>query len=125
MHGVDERAGGPQQTIAELRDQVRSSVLLIQQLVRANMQSLELARQLMLAQEVADLLTDRMHPAIDAAAASAGNEDAIDEAVAAVAAAEQASVAELTLSKSWGVHLGEVHRLIEVAQGLVERLDSV
>src|SRR5690242_10774592 len=91
-------------------EQLRSALSLVRQLINSNQRSLQLAKQLMLAQEIADISAGRMDRAIDAAAASEGDADAIEEAVVAVAATQKASIAELTLSKSWGIHLGEVFR---------------
>lgn len=105
-------------------EQLHAAVTLIRQLIRANERSLQLAKELMLAHEIADISATRMDRAIDAAAESEGDARAIEEAVAAVAATEKASVAELTLSKSWGIHLGEMFRLVEVAEAELERLES-
>ncbi len=103
-------------------DPLPLALSLVRRLIRSNLDSLNLAKDLMLAQEVADVHTARMDHAIERAAASAGDQTAIDRAVAIVTAAEHAHVAELTLAKAWGIHLGEVHRLVEVAGALLERL---
>jgi hypothetical protein len=105
-------------------EQLRSAITLIRRLIGSNRESFELAKDLMLAQEVADLQSARMHSAIDAAAASPGDTRATEEAVAAVAAAEKASMAEVILAKSWGVHLGEVYSLLEVAETSIERFQE-
>jgi hypothetical protein len=105
-------------------EQLRNAAELVRQLIRANERSLQLAKELMLAHEIADISASRMDTAIDAAAASEGDARAIEEAVAAVAATEKAGIAELTLSKSWGIHLGEVFRLVEVAEAELEQLES-
>jgi hypothetical protein len=103
-------------------DPLPLALSLMRQLIRSNLDSLDLAKDLMLAQEVADIHTARMDHAIEHAAASEGDQAAVDRAVAAATAAEHAHVAELTLGKAWGIHLGEVHRLVEVAGALVDRL---
>jgi hypothetical protein len=82
----------------------------MQDLVTSNLECVRLAKDLMLAQEVADLHETRAEQAIDEAA-QAGDEDAIDEAVAAVAVAAQANAAEAMAASSWGAHVERVHRL--------------
>src|SRR5256885_15196616 len=116
------RSAGPAQT--EVSEQLRSAIALIRRLIGSNRESLELAKELMLAQEVADLQSARMHLAIDDAAASPGDMDATEEAVAAVAAAEKATAAEVILARSWGMHLGEVYSVVEVAEATIERLQE-
>jgi predicted alpha/beta superfamily hydrolase len=99
-----------------------SAVALLEELAHSNLESLEIAKRLMRAQEVADAESARANQAIDHAAEAVGHTEAVDAAVAAVQAAERASEAEQALTYSWAVHRCQVGRLTEAARVLTQRL---
>ena len=87
---------------------MRIALGLLRRLMRSNVRSMQIAKDLMLAQDLADLHFSNVGPAIDAAAVSGGDQDAIDRAIDAVAAAELADAEEFALSREWGAHCGAV-----------------
>ena len=93
---------------------------LIERLVAANLQSLQLAKRLMRAQEVADAESVRAERAVDRAVAH-GDPAAIDAAVDAVRASDMATASEERLSYRWAVHRCEVARLTQSARQLLRR----
>jgi hypothetical protein len=74
----------------------------------------------MVAQDVAELRSSRAEWAIDLAAGSGGDAEAIESAVAAVAAAERADADERTLALRWAMHRSEVGKLAALADELIE-----
>jgi hypothetical protein len=116
--GSEPEAGCAQSAV---EDELISALTLLRQMVCSNMQTLQIARQLMLAQDLAERHRSRVGPAVDEAAASAGDLDAIEHAVGAVAAADAADEEEWTLSQVWGTHIQDVHELAEQVDGLFAR----
>lgn len=110
-------AGWAQATLDELLD---SALSLLGRLAQSNLRSLAMAKQLMVAQELTELRSSRAEWAVDQAAGSGGDPEAIESAVAAVAAAERADAEERVLALSWAVHRREVSNLAALADELIE-----
>ena len=89
---------------------------LIAELVAANIDGLQLARELMVAQEAADDLEYAAGRAIDYAAAFPDDAQAAEMAVATVSAADEAGDAELVASINWAGHMARVERLVDAAR---------
>jgi hypothetical protein len=96
---------------------------LVRRLAHSNLQSLQIAKQLMVAQDLAELRTGRARWAIDHAADSGGDPEAIDNAVAAVAAAERAEADERALALAWALHRSEVSKLTDMASEMVDETE--
>lgn len=107
---------GPATAAAELR----AARALVHRLVGANLGSLRIARQLMLVQDVAERHRHHAELAIDTAALTRAP-DAIERAVSASAAADLADEEEWDLSREWGAHVQDVHRLVDEAERLLAR----
>lgn len=95
---------------------------LVRRLIRSNLDSIHLSKELLAAQEVADLRAARVGSAIDDAAASDADPSAIDAAVCAAVQAEDAKAQELTLSTAWARQRVEVYELAISAISLLSRL---
>lgn len=96
-------------------------LVLVRRLIGSNLKSVRLAKDLLLAQELADLQRSQAEPAIDLAAWSEGDSLASERAVDAVAAAERADEAEFGLSREWAAHCCNVYALTELAEEVLER----
>jgi hypothetical protein len=105
----------------DLADELVSALELLRQIVGSQIRTLQIARQLMLAQDLAERHRSRVGPAVDEAAGSDGDPDAIERAVRAVAVADAAAKDEWTLSQEWAEHICQVHRLGELAEELFAR----
>jgi hypothetical protein len=95
---------------------------LVRRLVRSNLDSIHLSKELLAAQELADARASRVPGAIDDAAASDADPEAIDAAVCAAVAAEDAKAEELSLSTAWARQRVEVYELAVSAITLLGRL---
>jgi hypothetical protein len=102
-------------------DELVSALALLRRMVDSQMQTLKIARQLMLAQDLAERHRSRVGSAVDEAAASDGDEEAIERAVRAVAIADAAADDEWALSREWAAHVCEVHDLAQLADKLFAR----
>ncbi|HWE11673.1 MAG TPA: hypothetical protein VG325_20165 [Solirubrobacteraceae bacterium] len=103
---------------AAVSGQLVSALTLLRQMVGSNMKTLQIARQLMLAQDLAERHRSRVGPVVDEAAASGGEHDAIERAVRTVAAADAADEEEWALSQEWASHIYEVNMLTEKTDNL-------
>lgn len=100
--------------------ELRAARALVHRLVGANLGSLRIARQLMLVQDVAERHRRNAEAAIDTAALTRDPE-AIERAVSSSAAADLADEEEWDLSREWGSHVQDVHRLVDEAERLLAR----
>jgi hypothetical protein len=92
---------------------------LVRELAGSNIRSLELASQLTLTKEFADVRWAQAHAAIDRAAASEGDPGEIDRTMTIVSGAQQADEDRVQATSLWAIHRGEVHRLVEFAERLL------
>jgi hypothetical protein len=106
---------------AAVADELVAALTLLRRMVGSNMKTLQIARQLMLAQDLAERHRSRVGPAVDEAAASDCDPDVIERAVRAVAVADAADEDEWALSQEWATHIYDVHRLTEQADNLFGR----
>jgi hypothetical protein len=95
---------------------------LVRRLIRSNLDSIHLSKELLAAQEVADLRAARVASAIDDAAGSDADPLAIDAAVSAAVEAEDAKAQELSLSTAWARQRVEVYELAVSAITLLSQL---
>jgi hypothetical protein len=116
------RGDGTSVVQAEALAELDPLLALVRRLVRSNLDSLQIAKELLAAQEVADLHAARVASAIDAAAACADDPLAIDEAVFAAADAEEANAQESNLSTEWTTHRVEVYELVAATAQLLGNL---
>lgn len=100
-------------------EELRVARRLVRRLATTNVRSVQIAKDLLLAQQLADLHNAKVEPAIDAAAGSGGDPAAIDRAVEMVSVAERAEEQEFAISREWATHCGEVFSLVEVANRLL------
>jgi hypothetical protein len=88
---------------------------LVGELVSLNVETIRLARALMIAQEEADVLERTAGAAIDAAAEDPGDEELTETAVFVAAAASEAAEIEMEATHEWGGHIEMVHDLVDRA----------
>jgi hypothetical protein len=88
---------------------------LVTALASLNIETIRLARALMIAQEEADVLGHVAGEAIDAAADDPDDGDLIDTALAAAAEASEAAEVEMQMAQEWGGHIETVNRLVDRA----------
>ena len=99
-------------------EQLSSLFGLLKELACSNLESLRLAKELMVAQELADECEARAVSAAPMAAACGAEAQAIKRAAAEAAAIERLNEEELRLSQAWALHRREVHRLVAAADEL-------
>ena len=100
------------------RKALREAHAIILTLIDAHHESVRLAKQLMLAQELADLHEARANQALAVAAADPADTDAIDHALRASELFESADEDEARLSAHWGEHLIQIAQLIALVEQL-------
>jgi hypothetical protein len=87
-------------------------------LAAAHRQSLRIAKELLIAQELADAQEHRTDQAIAAAIANRSDSEAIDRAVRSAALSEAAYDDERRATERWGRHLLYVYGLLATAERL-------
>lgn len=95
------------------------ALALLRKMMGASMRSLQVGRQLMLAQDLALRHRQLADARIEAAAASGGDLRAIQQAVEASRAADLSDEQEWALSREWGAQMLHVHALVDLAEELL------
>lgn len=91
---------------------------MIEALVSAHLEGFALARELMLAQELADVQEQRAYNAVALAAMDPDDQRAIEQAIESSALAELADEHEMQAAARWGEHVIRTHRLLLRAEAL-------
>jgi hypothetical protein len=94
-------------------------------LAAAHRESLRIAKELLIAQELADAQEHRTDLAIAAAIANPRDSDAIDRAARSAALSEAAYDDERRATERWGGHLLHVHALLAEAERLGPDADGL
>ena len=94
---------------------------LVDRLALAHLDGLSLSRWVLVAQEQLNATELMAHQAIDLAAATPGDEQAIDRAVIASRACEHAAERESRVTEEWAAHRLLVEELLEEASTLLGR----
>jgi hypothetical protein len=110
---------------------VENACKIIRELVAVNLTGVELAREVMLAQETADelehaaelALTDLHSEPSDVR--TAPSEEALDETVTAFTSADSAHAAEMAASAAYAANVERSHRVVAEARLLVAELDPL
>lgn len=95
---------------------------LLEDLLELHREDVRLAKRLLLVQETVDRLERLADLAIDCAAASAPDPEAVERAVSVAAAAQRASDDEFDASTAWALHLEHSIRVTSSAAEIVRQL---
>jgi hypothetical protein len=101
------------------REQLRC---IVEDLVELHREGVRLAKRLLLVQETVDRLERLADLAIDCAAASAPDAEAVERAVSVAAAAQRANDDEFDAATQWALHLEHSIEVTRSASEIVKQL---